>query len=105
MSKSLLPIKLGFGSFFGSGNQWQSWIHIQDISNIFCHILKNDLVGVFNGVSPNPITNKDFTIKLAKFLNGTLKLNEKLPSVDPSIYITRFCRDLDLNDKFGSEFE
>lgn len=72
LSKSLLPIKLGFGSFFGSGKQWQSWIHIQDISNIFYHILKNDLVGIFNGVSPNPITNKDFTIKLAKFLNRPL---------------------------------
>ena len=72
LSKSLLPIKLGFGSFFGSGNQWQSWIHVQDISNIFYHILKNDLVGIFNGVSPNPITNKDFTIKLAKFLNRPL---------------------------------
>lgn len=78
LSKSLLPIKLGFGSFFGSGNQWQSWIHIQDISNIFCHILKNDLVGIFNGVSPNPITNKDFTIKLAKFLNRPLLL-PKIP--------------------------
>ena len=78
LSKSVLPIKLGFGSFFGSGSQWQSWIHIQDISNIFCHILKNDLVGVFNGVSPNPITNKDFTIKLAKFLNRPLLL-PKIP--------------------------
>jgi uncharacterized protein (TIGR01777 family) len=78
LSKSLLPIKLGFGSFFGSGNQWQSWIHIQDISNIFCHILKNDLIGIFNGVSPNPITNKDFTIKLAKFLNRPLLL-PKIP--------------------------
>ena len=78
LSKSLLPIKFGFGSFFGSGNQWQSWIHIQDISNIFCHILKNDLIGIFNGVSPNPITNKDFTIKLAKFLNRPLLL-PKIP--------------------------
>ena len=78
LSKSLLPIKLGFGSFFGSGNQWQSWIHIQDISNIFCHILKNDLNGIFTGVSPNPITNKDFTIKLAKFLNRPLLL-PKIP--------------------------
>jgi uncharacterized protein (TIGR01777 family) len=78
LSKSLLTIKLGFGSFFGSGNQWQSWIHIQDISNIFCHILKNDLIGIFNGVSPNPITNKDFTIKLAKFLNRPLLL-PKIP--------------------------
>ena len=78
LSKSVLPIKLGFGSFFGSGNQWRSWIHIQDISNIFCHILKNDLVGIFNGVSPNPITNKDFTIKLAKFLKRPL-LFPKIP--------------------------
>ena len=78
LSKSLLPIKLGFGSFFGSGNQWQSWINIQDISNIFCHILKNDLIGIFNGVSQNPITNKDFTIKLAKFLNRPLLL-PKIP--------------------------
>jgi len=78
LSKSLLPIKLGFGSFFGSGSQWQSWIHIQDISNIFCHILKNDLDGIFNGVSPNPITNKDFTIKLAKLLKRPL-LFPKIP--------------------------
>ncbi|MDG1681899.1 MAG: TIGR01777 family oxidoreductase [Flavobacteriaceae bacterium] len=72
LSKSLFPIKFGIGSFFGSGMQWQSWVHIQDISNIFCHILKNDLVGIFNGTSPNPITNKDFTIKLSKFLNRPL---------------------------------
>ena len=72
LSKSLFPIKFGVGSFFGSGMQWQSWIHIQDISNIFCHILKNDLVGIFNGTSPNPITNKEFTIKLSKFLNRPL---------------------------------
>lgn len=72
LSKSLFPIKFGVGSFFGSGMQWQSWIHIQDISNIFIHILKNDLVGIFNGTSPNPITNKDFTIKLSKFLNRPL---------------------------------
>ncbi|MDB3938134.1 TIGR01777 family oxidoreductase [Flavobacteriaceae bacterium] len=72
LSKSLFTIKFGVGSFFGSGMQWQSWIHIQDISNIFCHILKNDLVGIFNGTSPNPITNKEFTIKLSKFLNRPL---------------------------------
>ncbi|MDC1493060.1 TIGR01777 family oxidoreductase [Flavobacteriaceae bacterium] len=72
LSKSLLPIKSGIGSFFGNGNQWQSWIHVQDISNIFYHIFKNDLNGVFNGVSPNPISNKDFIIRIAKFLNKPL---------------------------------
>jgi uncharacterized protein (TIGR01777 family) len=74
LSKSILPIQYGFGSFFGNGNQWQSWIHFQDISNIFYHILKYDLSGVFNGVSPNPVTNKTFTKKIAKFLNRPLLL-------------------------------
>ena len=74
LSKSILPILYGFGSFFGNGNQWQSWIHFQDISNIFYHILKYDLSGVFNGVSPNPVTNKTFTKKIAKFLNRPLLL-------------------------------
>jgi len=74
LSKSILPSQYGFGSFFGNGNQWQSWIHFQDISNIFYHILKYDLSGVFNGVSPNPVTNKTFTKKIAKFLNRPLLL-------------------------------
>lgn len=37
--------------------------------------------------------------KLAKFLNVTLKLNEKLPPIDPSIYIPRFCKELDFGEK------
>lgn len=72
LSKSLPPIKYGFGSLFGDGSQWQSWIHYQDISNIFKHILINDLQGVYNGVSPNPITNKTFTKSIAKFLHKPL---------------------------------
>jgi len=37
--------------------------------------------------------------KLAKFLNATLQLNEKLPAIDPSIYIPRFCKMLPFYDK------
>lgn len=37
--------------------------------------------------------------KLAKFLNVTLKLNEKLPAIDPSLYIPRFCKEIDFGDK------
>ena len=40
--------------------------------------------------------------KLAKFLNVTLKLNEKLPPIDPSIYIPRFCKMLPFGDKVGN---
>lgn len=42
---------------FGDGKQFQSWIHIEDVSAIFLFILKNKLFGNFNAVAPNPITN------------------------------------------------
>ena len=42
---------------FGEGKQFQSWIHVEDVSAIFLFILKNKLFGNFNAVAPNPITN------------------------------------------------
>ena len=42
---------------FGEGKQFQSWIHIEDVSAIFLFILKNKLFGNFNAVAPNAITN------------------------------------------------
>ena len=42
---------------FGDGKQFQSWIHIEDVSAIFLFISKNKLIGNFNAVAPNPITN------------------------------------------------
>lgn len=63
------PIKLGFGSPFGSGKQWQSWIHIDDLVHIYLFALKNNLQGVYNAVAPNPVTNKQLTHDVAKTLN------------------------------------
>lgn len=68
------PIKFGFGSAFGSGEQWQSWIHVYDLSGIFVHIIQNELEGVYNGVAPNPITNTELTKAIAKILNKPLFL-------------------------------
>ena len=68
------PIKLGLGAPIGSGNQWQSWIHIRDIVGIYIYILENKLTGVYNGVAPQPETNKDLTRKIAAFLNKPLWL-------------------------------
>ncbi|MDB5119563.1 MAG: hypothetical protein JWN56_781 [Sphingobacteriales bacterium] len=67
------PIKAGIGSPLGSGEQWVSWIHIKDVARIFVHVLENEsLDGVFNVVSPNPVTNKQLTDEVAKQLNKTL---------------------------------
>jgi hypothetical protein len=68
------PISLGLGAGFGSGLQWQSWIHKRDLARIFIHALENQLEGVYNGVAPNPITNQELTKVIAKTLEKPLWL-------------------------------
>jgi len=68
------PIKLGIGSVLGTGNQWQSWIHIDDLVNIFLYILENQLKGIYNAVAPNPVTNSEFTKAMASVLHKPLWL-------------------------------
>ncbi|MDA0303409.1 MAG: TIGR01777 family oxidoreductase [Bacteroidetes bacterium] len=68
---SLKPLfSLGLGSAIGSGNQWQSWIHIEDLSRMMLWSLRSDEVqGVYNGVSSNPVTNRTFSKELAHALH------------------------------------
>ncbi|SRX53980.1 TIGR01777 family oxidoreductase [Aequorivita sp. CIP111184] len=68
------PIKLGVGAPLGSGEQWQSWIHIEDIAGIYLFILKNQLEGKFNAVAPNPVQNKKMTKLIASKLDCPLWL-------------------------------
>ena len=66
------PIKLGFGAPLGDGNQWQSWIHIEDIAKIYLFIMVNQLEGKFNAVAPNPVQNKKLTKLIATQLEAPL---------------------------------
>lgn len=51
----------------GSGDQWMSWIHVEDLANLFIFALeKTTLQGVFNGVAPNPATNQRLTQEAAR---------------------------------------
>ena len=68
------PMSFGFGVYFGKGNQWQSWIHIKDISRLFLHINEKDLSGIYNGVAPTPLSNFDFTKMVSKIRRGVLFL-------------------------------
>ena len=63
------PIKFCFGSAFGSGNQWQSWIHIDDLAEIFLYSIENSLSGIINAVAPCPITQNKLIKSLANYLN------------------------------------
>jgi len=59
------PVNFNVGSPLGSGKQWQSWIHIDDISGIFMFAVNNKLTGVYNAVAPNPVTNKEMVNEVA----------------------------------------
>lgn len=59
---------LGLGAAFGSGKQMQSWIHIDDLIQLFIVAIKNNWEGVYNGVSPYPTSQKEFAKTLAKVL-------------------------------------
>jgi ligand-binding SRPBCC domain-containing protein len=65
----LPPFRLGLGGRLGSGSQWLSWIHLDDLVELFCFVLENDDVrGAINGVAPNPVTNAELTRELAHVL-------------------------------------
>lgn len=72
LQQMVKPIKLGVGAPLGSGEQWQSWIHINDMARLYVYILKNQLTGVYNAVSPNPVTNKKMTHIIAHYYDKPL---------------------------------
>lgn len=74
LPKIMQPIKLYAGAPIGSGEQWQSWIHIDDMARLYMHILKNKLAGIYNGVAPNPVINRKLIKATAKALAKPLFL-------------------------------
>ena len=70
LPKMLPPFKLGVGGRLGSGQQWMSWIAIEDVVGIIRHAIANEQVtGPVNVVAPNPVRNKEFTRLLAGMLH------------------------------------
>ncbi len=68
------PIRFGVGAVFGNGNQWQSWIHIQDLARMFIFVMNEELTGVFNAVAPNAVSNKKLTHTIAEKLHKKIIL-------------------------------
>ncbi|WP_299114922.1 TIGR01777 family oxidoreductase [uncultured Winogradskyella sp.] len=68
------PMKFGAGAAFGTGDQWQSWIHVEDLARLFMYAVKQGLIGVYNAVAPNPVTNTELTKIAAKVLKKPLVL-------------------------------
>jgi len=70
LKKMLFPFKMGGGGVIGPGKQYMSWITLGDVVGAICHALQSEnLKGPVNAVSPNPVTNRDFTKTLGRVLS------------------------------------
>jgi uncharacterized protein len=70
LGKMLTPFKLGLGGRIGSGRQWMSWIHVEDIVGGIHHAMQTEaLSGPVNLVAPSAVRNAEFTKVLASVLH------------------------------------
>ena len=70
LARMLPPFRLGIGGRIGSGRQFMSWITIEDLVGVLDYAIHNgSLHGPVNAVSPNPLTNQDFSIMLGRVLS------------------------------------
>ena len=75
------PLKFGIASILGSGEQYLSWIHIDDLVRVFLFMIDNESIsGIFNAVSPNPVTNKQLILELASADRGKRYIPVHVPS-------------------------
>jgi uncharacterized protein (TIGR01777 family) len=66
----LLPFKLGVGGPIAGGEQFMSWIHVEDVVGLFLWALDDHRVwGVINATAPNPVTNREFSKELGRALH------------------------------------
>lgn len=70
LARMLPPFKLGAGGKIGSGKQWMSWVHIDDLTGLIQFALEQPMLkGPVNTTAPNPVTNAEFTRGLARALH------------------------------------
>ncbi|MCS7018282.1 MAG: TIGR01777 family oxidoreductase [Cytophagales bacterium] len=69
LPKLVQPVRLYAGAPLGSGKQWMSWIHVEDLCRMFIWAMENPLViGAYNAVAPHPATNETVIKTVGKIL-------------------------------------
>lgn len=76
LPKMTQPMKFGLAPYFGSGNTWYPWIHIDDLCRMFLFALQDtDMSGFFNAVAPNPVRNRELIKKASSvFARRTISI-------------------------------
>jgi len=75
------PLMAGIMPIFGSGKQMVSWVHIEDLCNLFLYALENKgMETVYNAVAPHPVSNKNFMRSLAKSMGRSWAIPIPVPA-------------------------
>ncbi|BAS57066.1 cell division inhibitor [Leptolyngbya boryana NIES-2135] len=69
LGKMLAPFKMFAGGPIGSGKQWFSWIHREDLVSLMIRALTSDMEGVYNATAPNPVKMAELTNTLGQVMN------------------------------------
>jgi len=70
LAKMLMPFKLFVGGSLGNGKQWFSWIHVNDLVDLFLFALNNENInGIYNATAPNPVRMKEFAKLVGKAMH------------------------------------
>ncbi len=69
-TKMLTPFRFNLGGVLGDGEQWMSWIHLDDMVALYVKAIEDSKMhGIYNAVAPEPVTNKQFTMTLVTALD------------------------------------
>jgi uncharacterized protein (TIGR01777 family) len=78
----LRPLRFGIAAILGSGRQQVSWIHIDDLVNIYIMALENrSMSGPYNAVSPKPVSNRELVLGLAREVRGKWFIPFRVPTL------------------------
>ena len=71
LEKTMLPMRFGAGAYFGNGQQFFPWIHIDDVCGMIIKTIEEKTMeGIYNIVGPQPVNNKVFTQTLARVVSN-----------------------------------
>src|SRR5690606_31040538 len=75
------PARMGFAAVLGNGRQMISWIHLEDIARLYLYAIENEhLQGVYNAVSPQPVSNEHLVTCVTRTLKGNFFISVNVPS-------------------------
>lgn len=81
LKEFMKPLRFRVATILGKGSQMVSWIHIKDLCREMLFLLENEsCAGIYNGVAPTPVSNKELILTLAKQQYGSSFISMTVPA-------------------------